>query len=368
MATAPGPNLTKLDPPQPDPFNVQAVKRYVFNETGNIMLSTTDDKSDTIQQSVRDVFAEVSVFFAAMTKAISQSINPLGTKDADGNLPYYSLYNYDALSAVIDGSGYFVHVNEEDVSYTTNSWGMTFSKELFEAILGLATGSGALGFASAMINSIGKEGLNISGQSSSKTSKVANIIFVCEYLLGMPVISTLIVTSDAKSAAQQFQFGPCFKEQSSSTTIVVHKDTYMFVTPAFIKQYAGDLSSIMNDPAYLKLIMELQSLVERVPGINGVYDVSGAGVPVLVPGGSNLVAGTKYAIFGQYLGENVSGKSALALSPVTTGVTITPGTWDDNGIEFTLTNTSGGNVPNEIIMVTLGDGATKISAGSFTVA
>lgn len=359
-------NVTKLSLPQPDPFNVQAVKHYVFNETGNIMLASTDKKTDEIQQSVRDVFAEVSVFFAAMTKAISETVNPKGKADKNGNLPYYNLYNYDALEAIIDGSGYFVHVNEEDVSYTTSSWGANFSKELIEAILGLATGSGELGFATAMVNSMGKEGVSISGQSSSLTSKVANIIFVCEYLLGMPVVSAIVVTADSKTVSQTVSVGPCFKEQSSSTTMTVHKDTYMFVTPAFIKQYAGDLSSIMNDPEYLKLIMQLESLIERTPTVEGVYEIPTSGNPIPVQSGGILKTGTQYAIFGEYLGKKVESKSALSFDPENSNLEITPGNWNDQGIEFTVKN-SGSDQTSETIWITLANGTTKINAGSFKI-
>lgn len=358
-------NVTQLSLPQPDPFNVQAVKRYVFNETGNIMLSSTDEKTDTIQQSVRDVFAEVSVFFSAMTKAISQTKNPYGTPDSNGNLPYYNLYNYDALEAVIDGSGYFVHVNEEDVSYSTKSWGVDFSKELIEAVLGLATGSGALAFASAMVNSMGKEGVSISGQTSSKNSKVANVVFVCEYLLGMPVVSAIVITADSHMVSQTVKVGPCFKEQSSNTSLTIHKDTYMFVTPAFIKQYAGDLSSIMTDPAYLSLIMQLESLIERTPTVDGVYDMTDTASPVIVKGGDKLKVGTQYAVFGEYLGTNVTGKSGLSLDPTDSG-TITPGTWNDQGIKFTISTTSTTD-KNATIWITLSDGKTRISAGTYVI-
>lgn len=359
-------NVTPVSLPQKNPYNIQAVKRYVFNETGNIMLATTDDQTDNIQQSVRDVFAEVSVFFGAMTKAISQTVNPNGKPDKNGNKPYYNLYNYDALEAVIDGSGYFVRVNEEDVSYTTSSWGANFSKELIEAVLGLATGAGALSFATAMVNSMGKEGLNISGQSKSLHSRVGNVIFVCEYLLGMPIVSAIVVTADSKTVSQTVSVGPCFKEQSSSTTMTVHKETFMFVTPSFIKQYAGDLSSVMNDPEYLKLIMELESLVERTPTIKGVYELQAAGDPVLVPDGGMLKNATKYVIYGDYLGVNVKGSSALAFDP-STGLTVTVQTWNNNGIEFNVVNSGTEEVESASLMITLEDGKTQIGAGVFDI-
>jgi hypothetical protein len=360
-------NVTKLKLPQQDPFNIEAVKRYVFNETGNIMMASTDEKSDTIQQSVRDVFAEVSVFFAAMTKAISQTRNPYGTKDSKGEYPFYNLYNYDALEAVIDGSGFFVHVNEEDVSYSTKSWGADFSKELIEAIIGLAIGAGAFKFASAMLGSMGKAGVSISGQSSSLTSKVANVMFVCEYLLGMPVVSAIVVTADSKTVSQTVSVGPCFKEQSKKTTMTVHKDTYMFVPPAFIKQYAGDLNSGMNDPQYLELIMHLEGLVERKPQVDGVFDITDPDNPTRITDGK-LTAGAvkKYAIFGQYLGTQVTDKSAVNINPVNPALTFAISTWNSSGITFQMayTDTDPISAP---IMITLGDGVTQISAGTFDI-
>lgn len=247
------PEPVKLEIPQDASKNVELTKYYTFNETGNIMLATTVSESAEIQDSVRKVFAEVSVFFAAMTKAISTTEIPNSPTHA-----HYSLYNYDALERVISGSGCFIRVTELDVTHTTSSWGATFSKELIQGLLGLATGAGALNFATAMISAIGNEGVKISGDKSSQTSKVGNIVFVCEYLLGMPSISAIVVYIDAKQQQQVFNAGPCFKTSSQSLTFVMHKDTYMFVTPTFIREYAGDLNSISSEVAYGDLVKGMQ--------------------------------------------------------------------------------------------------------------
>ena len=235
------------DATQQDPNNQEVPKGFVFNETGNIMMATTDMTNSTIEKEVRDVFAEVSVFFGAMTKAL----------DKEGK----SLYDYDALQKIIDESGCFVHVNEEDVTHKSNSWGATFSKELIEAVLGLATGTGGLAFARAMVSSVGKAGLTIQGDSSHNTKKCCNIVFVCEYLLGMPVISAIVCTVDTTTNSQAFQLGPCIKEHSQSTTLTVHKDTYMFVTPQFIHQYSADLVDGMNDPDFEALTKKFQEFL-----------------------------------------------------------------------------------------------------------
>jgi hypothetical protein len=241
----------KLEIPVDASKNVELTKYYTFNETGNIMMATTVGASAEVQESVRKVFAEVSVFFAAMTKAITSTVNPV-TQER------YSIYNYDALAKIIAGSGCFIQVTEMDVTHTTSSWGATFSKELIQGLLGLATGAGSLGFATAMISAIGNEGLKISGSDSKHSSKVGNIVFVCEYLLGMPSISAIVVYIDAKDQSKVFSAGPCLKTESHSMTFKMHKDTYMFVTPTFVREYAADLNSIGSDADYGDLVKSMR--------------------------------------------------------------------------------------------------------------
>ena len=290
MAKTPTIAPTKLQKPQPDPFNLQAEKRYVFNETGNIMMASTEIGAEEISQEVRDVFAEVSVFFAAMTRAMSTTINPKTGK-------FYSIYDYEAIEGIVAGSGLFIRVSEEDITHEMSSWGVTVSKELIEGLLGLATGSGEMAFAQAMVSSIGKRGLEISGKNNKSDGRVGTIVFVCEYLMGMPVISALVCYVDSKIASQSFTLGPCIKEQSSSLHLLLHKDTYMFVTPNFIRKYAGDLLSAESDLEYLELVDFLQDLVERKPTVTAVETPAGNPAP------TTLTPNQPYFILGAFLTE-----------------------------------------------------------------
>lgn len=329
--------------PQPDPFNVQAVKQYIFNETGNIMIASTATGSETIADSVRDIFSEVAVFFAAMTKAISTSIDPTT------NLPY-SLYDYNAIQNVVDGSGLFIHVTEEDIVHNTKSYGATFSKELIEGLLGLALGGGALSFAQGMISSIGSAGLKIGGNSESSDNKVANIVFICEYLLGMPVVSAMVVSCDAKQNSQAFQIGPCFSESSVSTSLTLHKDTYMFVTPTFIKKYSGDLESVETNQEFLEFVDYLQALVEGQPIITAVQL---AGKSDAAP--SELTVGVTYAILGAYLNNKANPSQvtvAWVKSDGTKGADVTNAQVQSNIITFSPT----ANATPEAIGIFFGDG------------
>jgi hypothetical protein len=238
-----------------DPNNVELKKGFVFNETGNIMMSTTATGSNPIiEADVQKCFAEVSVFFAAMTRALERAaISGMTGVGRDGNSYNYSMYDYESMKKIIDNSGCFIQVNEEDVNFETHTFGMDFSKELLEAVLGLATGTGELAFAQAMVSSVGKAGFHIGENDSSNTKKVANIIFVCEYLLGMPAISAVVITADCNQEAFKLNIGPCWSVENNKTTLKIHKDTYLFVTPSFIKSYSGDIIAGIDDPQFEQL-------------------------------------------------------------------------------------------------------------------
>ncbi|MHC4739888.1 MAG: hypothetical protein ACYS9Y_13360 [Planctomycetota bacterium] len=315
-------NIVELKPAVKDPNNVEAKKYYIFNETGNIMIASTIETSQPLEESVQRIFAEVSVFFAGMTRAITTTTNPVTKRP-------YSIYNYHALERIIGGSGLFVHVTEEDVNYTTSSFGVDFSKELLEALLGLATGAGEMGFASAMMASIGKEGLRISKSESHTESKAGNIVFVCEYLLGMPIVSAIVVYADCKKHEKELRAGPCFRKQSQEMTWTLHKDTYLFVTPTFIRDYASDLDSIRSDPNYVELINWLQGLLKQTPAVNGVYDINRPAQPI--ESGSALDVRNTYQIIGEFLPD----KKGMLKFAKGQG-TISVGDWSATKIKFTV--------------------------------
>ncbi|MBD1581225.1 hypothetical protein [Pseudoalteromonas sp. S16_S37] len=345
---------TPLNPAVKNPNNIEAKKYYVFNETGNIMMASTIDANNELSESVQKVFSEVSVFFAGMSRAITTTINPATKKP-------YSLYNYEALQNVISGSGLFVHVTEEDVSYETSSFGADFSKELIESLLGLATGTGEMSFASAMVSSIGKEGLNLSGSSSTSQSKVGNIVFVCEYLFGMPSISAIVVYADCDQHKQQLKLGPCFSESSISTKWKLHKDTYMFVTPTFIKNYAGDLTSINSDPDYLELVNWLSGLLTQTPIIIDVIDTTNNSV---VDSGSALDKSVTYKLQGQFL-QTSDGRLQFADASSKAKITATSD-WTADEIEFTVSGTQ--NEAASIQVLDKNGNVITQTAQTFTIA
>lgn len=286
-----------------NPNITEGKKKFIFSATGNIMISTTEDSSADIDQSVRGVFNEVSVFFAAMTKAISTTKRP-------GNDDNYTLYDYTALEKVIDGSGCFIHCTQEDIKYTSNSFGADFSKELISALLGLPKGGGSLAFAQAMLASMGKEAVKIAGDKSTDENRIGNIVFVCELLFGMPIISAIVVYVDNKIAKTTFEAGPCVHIESQQITMEMHKGVYMFVTPAFIRKYSDDFNSITESDGYGKYVAYLQSLLTSSIVVSSLQIKNGATVT-----DGKLKVNQSYTLVGNSFGTNegtitIGGKKA----------------------------------------------------------
>lgn len=284
--------FSALSKPIPNPHNMQANKYYVFNETGNIMMVTTDMDPSHLNVSVREVFNEVSVFWAAMTKAISATTNPVT------NMPF-SIYNYEAIEKIISGCGHFVPVTRETVEFKTESCGDQWSKEMVGTVLGVPSSAGELNFAHAMMCSMGKAAWNMSRNNATNDMKVGNVVFVCEYLMGTPCVSAIVVHADMAENSRSVRMNPCAASSSVSTTWKLYKDKYMFVTPNFMKEYSGDLRSSASSVEYNDLVGYISDLVTRQVQIEGITTTGSNSVTA----SRTLMPNTEYLMTGDNFGE-----------------------------------------------------------------
>ncbi|QDT45893.1 hypothetical protein Pan241w_60210 [Gimesia alba] len=311
-------------------YNQPAEKYYVFNETGNVMLSSTEPVTSQINPSAQELFEEVAVFFAAMTKAITSLPKPGATppyKFSD----YYSIYDYEALDALVNRSGLFVNVHKEDLHFHKDTISATFNIEFIEAVLGvvLTDGVGAAALM-ASLNAMGKQA-SVSYSRTSKHHKIGNLLFVCEYLFGMPLVNVLYFYLDEDQVKTVVDVSPCVKVQKGSFDLQLHKDTFLFVVPNWIRKYAGDLASIADDSEYQLLVNELQAYISNTPLILSVQDATG---PV-----TELKDGSAYTLNGINLG-----KTPGSISIAGTDQTLATGStnWTEISISFTAKKPTSG--------------------------
>lgn len=248
---------------------VPLTKYYVFNETGNILLSTTSQDENVLSDSFRDICAEAGVFFAAMTKSIHSVINP------DTKQPY-SIYNYRAMKSVIDNSGVFIGVNQQRMTFKSEEVGENFSKDLIQFLLGRQLGATRLNFAQSMFGAMGeeakclckREGKHTHDDDGVGTDEVGNIFFICESLLGMPLVSAIVVHYKATVEIDDDHDSlldivkDALGAEKKERTWEFYKDTFMFVAPKLIKNYAADLNAT-STPDFRSLVQSLSvSLME----------------------------------------------------------------------------------------------------------
>jgi hypothetical protein len=161
---------------------------------------------------------------------------------------------------VINESGLFVQVGASEIKFNSTSWGVEFSVELIQAVLGGLTGDlASVGKALfSMVTSAGKQGmLSINGSASSTSNKTGAIVFICEYLLGAVSITPMVIYIDLKKNEQSVKVGPCFNEHTDSLEWFVNKDTYMFVPPAFMEQ-AASMNEAMDNPDFLAMVKKMK--------------------------------------------------------------------------------------------------------------
>ena len=314
-----------------------------LQQTGNIMIASTEAKGP-ISQAATALFEEVAVFFAAMTKAITTTPKP-GATQPYAPTDFYTIYDYDALEGIVNGSGLFVNVNREDLQYARQSVTITFNLEFIEAVLGivLTDGIGA-GPLLATLNAMGKQA-TFSYTATQTYQKIGNLLFVCEYLLGLPLVTVLYFYLDETDVETVVSASPCIKVSASAITINIHKDSFMFVPPAWIREYGGDLASVQGDQTYQQLVLQLQSLITTAPLIVTVAPAATYSFPI----------GTQVTLTGVNFGTAVG---RVLIGGVTQ--TVTAAAWTNTSVAFTTVNTTpGGGTPMDItgpiVLVTSGD-------------
>lgn len=231
--------------------SVESRRVYTWNKTGNLYFSTTNAKFDkdgmpvwsTLNPLVRKAFQEVCVFWAALTRALVSM--------------HKSIYDFEVLERAIDSSGLFAHMTREESTKVSNQFGLSFSKDVVGAFLGLGTG---VPFAQSLVSAIASDckaadgnNIEISSDFSKAHSRMAHVVFVCEEIFELPIISVMLISVEAEQIKESIKVGPCFSQSEVHTTMDMIKDTYLFVQPESIEAYTGGMVAAMHNPKLAEL-------------------------------------------------------------------------------------------------------------------
>lgn len=234
-------------------------KYYMFNETGNILLCTSGHHIEGLDSYIKDSFIDVSVFLAAMTRALAM------TKVGE-NEKLLSIYNYQAMKEMFAKSGMFIETNVERGYLTSRRVGETLGKRFVQTVLGRTFDDSSLGFTRGMFS-----GMRFQEETTRKSSSYqhgGHVFFICELLNGLPCTSVVLVKIEPVSGRGNFnankdEFEPEdkgvnayelgeYQEKGYGHCKTLRKwrfrkRSYLFVPPNYIKNASKRLNSAQLD-------------------------------------------------------------------------------------------------------------------------
>ena len=219
-------------------------KYYTFNQTGNVMVSSTVAEEKDLQPAVREVFQKAIVFFGIVNGALTMKAK--------------NLYDYEALHDIIGGSGKFVSMHMEDRNFTYSSKEFTLNTAIISAALGSVNPmGGAMQIAQKVIDSMGSQ-IRISQSDTKASKKIAHMLIVCENLMGMPIVNVSLFYVDSKEA-QSVSKSNCYAYVTTTIEFNYHQEDWMFVDPEYIQKYQKEFT---KDAEQEKLIKEFADLIK----------------------------------------------------------------------------------------------------------
>lgn len=220
-------------------------KYYTFNETGNVMVSSTVADEKDLAPAVREVFQKASVCLLIMSAALS--------KKGKG------LYDYEAWNDILAGSGKFLPMHLEDRDFEYASREFTLNTAIITSALGgVSPTGGALQIAKKVIDSLGAE-LRIASTSTKAAKRVAHMLLVCENLMGMPLVNVSLFYADTNEA-QTVSKSNCHEYVSTTIKFKYHQQDYMFIDPEYIDKFSKEFS---KNPDQEKLIDEYVAYIKH---------------------------------------------------------------------------------------------------------
>lgn len=212
--------------------------QFRLNQTGNIFYATT---SPELQTETKKLFDSVTVLFAAMTKAL--------------NTKQKTLFDYASWGSVIRQSGFFIEVQKYSKTLQIKSGSLELNTQVIQQLLpGLTTGS-SLEIAKGVLSALNG---TFSASSTTDETKIGHLLFICEELFGAPSVTVRLFFA-TKKTHETITKSPCHRSVTNSLEQLQEGDTFLFVSPDTIAEFAKKFSEVPQE--YTNLVDKLSSYI-----------------------------------------------------------------------------------------------------------
>ncbi|MCU6339100.1 Zygote formation protein zyg1 [Enterobacter quasiroggenkampii] len=200
-----------------DRGDIEKDAQFRMNQTGNIFYVST---SPELTEKTKKLFDSVTVLFAAMTAALNASEK--------------SLFDYEAWRSVIGKSGYFVEVQKTRNMLAIKNSGITVNTQIVQQLLPGLTSGNAMEIAKGVLSAVNGE---FQASERAEDAKIGHLLFICEELFGAPSVTVRLFYASKKSHSTVTS-SPCHKSVSTTFEQLQEANTFLFVSPDSIAEYA----------------------------------------------------------------------------------------------------------------------------------
>lgn len=220
----------------------EADVKFRLNATGNIFTSTTSGDGQ-VSDEAKALFKSVSVLFSAMTKAM---------RDANKDL-----FDYEAWASLIGKSGYFVEMQEFHQTLDIKSSDLTIDTQIVQQLLPGITGGSSLSIAKSVLGAFSGK---FSSSTTDEKSKLAHLLFINEEIMGSATVTVRLFFA-SKASHTTITQSPCHQRVTKSFQQEQAANTFLFVDPDTIAQYADKYDPEKVPESYKNLIDSLSKLI-----------------------------------------------------------------------------------------------------------
>jgi len=194
-----------------------------LNETGTILIRTTLPPNHPLPEFIQAEFSTVTMFFAAMLRAISTAINPKTGKP-------FSIHNYHAQESMLLGSGRFIKLSEDSFTFRTHKFIEKAGKILFSEIFNINLREKESRKISSILSGVNKEVLRMIETNHPNEFKAGFTIFIIEYINGVSNISVKSIFLNRNDYNKSKRWERCLHRFFIKTSFKIQIESFLYIS------------------------------------------------------------------------------------------------------------------------------------------
>jgi phosphoribosyl-ATP pyrophosphohydrolase len=219
-------------------------KYYIISENRHVLVATSTPNGSELPKEAKDLFFSSAVLLSLVTAALAKAKT--------------NLQDRESVNKILTKNQSTAHVGSYITTFDYSNSSLSISTALLKVLIkGLTPGASAIGIAEDILAFMG-DSIKVALTNQQSTQKLAYVMFMTEYLMGVPMVTISVfwvIASDASFVTSS----NCHSTSSQTIKSKVYRDDFLFIDPKWIADYGPGL---VNTPAYDKMVEEFYKLLK----------------------------------------------------------------------------------------------------------